>query len=134
MPNGVVDASAIIEVFTSKEPARDLRRRVLLGDLIAPQLFDLEIAQVLRKLVMWDKLTETDAYETLSDIKESPILRCDHAPLLERIWELRQAITAYDAAYVALAERFDVPLITCDQRLAGSNGHEAEIEWYPVST
>lgn len=133
MPNGVVDASAMIQLFTAKEPAKDLRRRVLLGDLAAPQLFDLEIAQVLRKLVMWDKITPTDAHETLQDITQSPILRCDHAPLLERVWELREAITAYDAAYVALAEQFDVPLITCDQRLAGSNGHQAEIELYPVS-
>jgi predicted nucleic acid-binding protein len=54
--------------------------------------------------------------------------------LLERVWELRAAISAYDAAYVALAEQFDVPLITCDQKLAGANGHHATIQLYPLST
>ena len=134
MPNGVIDASAMIELFTAKHPAKDLRRRILLGDLVAPQLFDLEVVQVLRKLVLWGALAETDAYDTLREIRASPIYRCDHAPLLDRVWALREAITAYDAIYVALAEQFDVPLITCDQRLANSNGHKARIELYPVST
>jgi predicted nucleic acid-binding protein len=134
VPNGVIDASAMIELFTAKTPAKDLRRRILLGDLVAPQLFDLEVAQVLRKLVLCGGLIEPDAYETLRDIKDSPIYRCDHAPLLDRVWALREAITAYDAIYVALAEQFGVPLITCDKRLASSNGHKARIELYPVST
>jgi predicted nucleic acid-binding protein len=134
VPNGVIDASAMIELFIAKNPAKDLRRRILLGDLVAPQLFDLEIAQVLRKVVLCGALAAADAYGTLREIKESPIYRCDHGPLLDRVWELREAITAYDAVYVALAEQFDVPLITCDKRLANSNGHKARIELYPLST
>lgn len=134
MPNGVVDASAMIELFTAKNPAKDLRRRILVGDLVAPQLFDLEVAQVLRKLALCGALADADAYETLQEIRQSPIYRCDHAPLLDRVWALRAAITAYDAVYVALAEQFEVPLITCDQRLANSNGHKARIELYPLST
>jgi predicted nucleic acid-binding protein len=132
--NGVIDASAIIELFTGKNPGKELRKRVILGDLVAPQLFDLEAAQVLRKLVLRGNLAEIDAHDTLRDIKDSPISRCDHRPLLERVWELRKAITAYDAAYVALAEQFGVPLITCDSRLAGANGHKATIEKYELST
>jgi len=53
--------------------------------------------------------------------------------LIERIWELRHTITAYDASYVALAELLDVPLVTCDAKLATSNGHKAEIELYESS-
>jgi predicted nucleic acid-binding protein len=133
MTSGVIDASAIIELFTGRNPDKELRKRVILGDLVAPQLFDLEAAQVLRRLVMRGELAEIDAHDTLRDIKDSPISRCDHGPLLERVWELRKAITAYDAAYVALAEQFGVPLITCDGRLAGANGHDAEIEKYELS-
>lgn len=54
-------------------------------------------------------------------------------PLIQRVWELRHSITAYDASYVALAEQLDIPLITCDAKLAGSNGHKAEIELYSTS-
>jgi predicted nucleic acid-binding protein len=132
--DGVIDASAVIELFTGPNPTKDLRKRVILGDLATPQLFDLEAVQVLRKLVAREQLAEIDAHDALRDIQDSPISRCDHAPLLARVWELRQAITAYDAAYVALAEQFGVPLITCDHRLAGANGHHAKIELYPLST
>lgn len=48
------------------------------------------------------------------------------------MWELRHNVTAYDAAYIALAEHLRIPLITCDQRIASSTGHHAEIELYPV--
>ena len=53
--------------------------------------------------------------------------------MIQRIWELRHSITPYDAAYVALAERLRVPPVTCDAKLAGSNGHNARIELYPRS-
>ncbi len=49
-----------------------------------------------------------------------------------RAWQLRHAITAYDALYVALDERLDIPLVTCDAKLARSNGHTAKIELYPA--
>lgn len=62
-----------------------------------------------------------------------PVTRAPHRPLLRRVWELRHSIRPYDAAFVALAERLDVPLVTCDARLAKSNGHTAEVELYPIS-
>lgn len=52
----------------------------------------------------------------------------EDADLLPRIWELRHNVTAYDAAYLALAEAIDAPLVTCDARLAASTGHEVTIE------
>ena len=66
-------------------------------------------------------------------LPDAPIVRVPHRPLIERIWELRHTITAYDASYVALAELLDVPLVTCDAKLATSNGHKAEIELYESS-
>ena len=68
---------------------------------------------------------------TADKLRAAP--RTAHRPLLPRVWELRDAITVYDAAYVALAEQFDVPLLTCDAKLGGSNGHRAEIVVYPRS-
>jgi predicted nucleic acid-binding protein len=49
-------------------------------------------------------------------------------------WRMRHSVGGADALYVALAERLDIPLITCDKRLANSNGHKARIELYPLST
>lgn len=57
-----------------------------------------------------------------------PIQRYPHIEVLERIWALRHNISAYDAAYVALAEALDAPLLTCDARLAAAPGHTARIE------
>jgi predicted nucleic acid-binding protein len=67
------------------------------------------------------------------DLRSLPITETSHLALVSRMWELRHSITAYDAAYVALAEHLDVPLITCDGKLARSHGHNAKIELYPVS-
>jgi predicted nucleic acid-binding protein len=69
-----------------------------------------------------------------AELWHSPILadlslrRYPHDFLLPRIWELRNNLTAYDAAYVALAEALDAPLLTRDKRLAAAAGHHAQIE------
>lgn len=76
-------------------------------------------------------IAEADASKTLGTIMRTPIARSSHRPLTARAWQLRHAISAYDALYVALAETLGVPLVTCDAKLAGSNGHRAEIELYP---
>jgi len=60
-----------------------------------------------------------------------PIRRYPATRLLERIWRLRGALSAYDAAYVALAEALDAPLVTTDRRLAQAEGHGARIEAFP---
>ncbi len=78
-------------------------------------------------------LTSDQALTTVTWLQEAPIVRVSHRPLLRRAWELRHAISAYDALYVALAELLDVPLITCDAKLGGSNGHQARVEVYPAS-
>lgn len=58
-----------------------------------------------------------------------PLTRYPHAPFVGRAWALRENITAYDAAYVALAEALDAPLLTTDGRLARSTGHNARMEF-----
>jgi predicted nucleic acid-binding protein len=82
-----------------------------------PHLAVIEAASVLRSLVQGSKLTESRAQGALQDLVELPLVRHPHEPLLRRVWQLRNNMTAYDAAYVALAEALDATLVTCDPRL-----------------
>lgn len=66
--------------------------------------------------------------EALIDLAAFPITRYPHEFFLQRIWELRQNITAYDAVYIALAEALPAPLVTRDARLAAAPGHDATIK------
>jgi predicted nucleic acid-binding protein len=129
----VIDASAIVELFTGPSPDQGLRRTTLTSRGAAPELIDLEAASMIRRTVLAGRMHPADGRARLQEIGDSPITRTSHRPLLSRVWELRDAITAYDASYVALAEQFNVPLLTCDARLGGSNGHRAEIVVYPRS-
>ncbi|HEY2766398.1 MAG TPA: type II toxin-antitoxin system VapC family toxin [Pseudonocardiaceae bacterium] len=81
-------------------------------------------------MVLRRKIAAAEAGEALPEIRDCPVAWIPHRPLIGRVWELRDTLTAYDAAYVTLAELFDVPLLTCDARLARSNGHDAKIEHY----
>jgi predicted nucleic acid-binding protein len=129
----VIDSSALLEIFTGTSVDPLLRRRVLTQTGGAPELVDIEVANGLRRMVVRGLLSPPVALGVFRDIRDAPMNRAPHRPLLERIWELRGAITLYDATYVALAEQLEVPLVTCDAKLAGSNGHGARIELYPRS-
>lgn len=134
VPDAVIDVSAMIEVFVGENPEPQLRKRVLLGQLAVPELFDVEMLSVLRKLERAGKLTPEIAQTMVAEIANSPVARTPHRPLLDRIWELRHSVRPYDGAYIALAESLEVPLITCDAKLAGSNGHAAKFEVYPTTS
>lgn len=126
----VTDASAVLELLLGTTAALDIQRRLLDSgeSLHAPHLLDLEVAQVLRRYVMIGDLTPQRATQALADLADLPILRYPHDLFLPRIWALRHNVTAYDAAYLALAESLPAPLITCDARLAATLGHRATIE------
>jgi len=64
----------------------------------------------------------------LTDLADLPLERAPSVPLLPRCWELREKVTFHDAAYVALAELLDVPLLTADQRLARASGPRCTID------
>jgi predicted nucleic acid-binding protein len=127
----VVDASVLLEV-TAGNPVPELRRRVLVGQAAAPTLIEVEVLSALRRAALRGTITAEAADVVAARLPHMPLARMPQRPLMPRIWELRGAVTAYDAAYVALAERLDVPLLTCDTRLAGANGHGAEILAFPV--
>lgn len=127
----VIDASAAIEALAARDPSPELLRR-LDGDddLRAPHLLDIEFASGLRRLVAASELSAERASDALLDLHALRVVRYPHLTLVDRIWELRSWLTAYDAAYVALAEVLRIPLVTCDARLARSTGHRAVIELF----
>jgi predicted nucleic acid-binding protein len=120
----VPDTSVLVPALVDGGPAGDIARTELnFGDvLIAPALLDIEIAHVLRARVHRGKLAADQARAALVDVALLPIQRFEATPLLQRMWELRDNVTAYDAAYVALAELFDAAIITADRALASAAG------------
>lgn len=119
----------MLELLLKAPSAQAVSARILTpGQTIqAPHLMDIEVLQVLRRYVRTNVMSAGRAQEALEDYSDLPITRYPHSVLLSRIWELRHNLTAYDAAYVALAEALDAPLVTCDRRLAAAAGHRAKI-------
>lgn len=124
----IIDASVVIDVLTGGR--RDLTR--LDDGWAAPHLLDLEVAHVLRKQVLRGDLDQHAADAALTDFETLVIDRHPHLPLLPRIWQLRHNVTPYDAAYLALAEVLDAPLVTLDARLAGAPDTTALVEVLPL--
>ena len=126
----VADASAILELLLRTDAGREGEARLLRrGETIhAPALIDLEIAQVLRRYVVRGELTASRARISLDTLVLFPMERYTHEPLIDRIWGLRDNLTAYDAAYVALAEGLRAPLLTCDAKVASAPGIRTSIE------
>jgi predicted nucleic acid-binding protein len=127
----VVDTSAVVDALAGRPPDEQLLARLGAdGDLHAPHLLDMELLHALRGLVAAGHLSEDRAADARSDFADLAIMRYELGFLADRIWELRHDLTAYDAAFVALSEALDVPLVTCDRRLAGALGHRGRVELY----
>jgi predicted nucleic acid-binding protein len=125
----VVDASVLASALADDGVDGDRARERLRGErLAAPELVDLEVASVLRRASRHGRLDDRRAHRALEDLAAIPLARASHRPLLARVWELRENITAYDAAYVAVAEALEVPLLTADERLHRAPGTRCEIE------
>ena len=126
----VVDASAVIELLL-RTPLGDRCTERLLDARVhpcAPHLLDVEVTQVLHRYAREGLLTPERGQEALRDLLDLPLARYPHTPLVGRMWELRDVLSAYDAAYVALAEALDAPLITCDERITRAPLHRARVE------
>lgn len=126
----VLDASALVELVLSTERGALIARRISnpAESLHAPHLADIEVAHALRRYVREGDLDANAAAGALGDLRDLDLERHPHEPWLDRIWELRENLTPYDAVYVALAEVLGAPLITCDGKLSRTSGVDAAIE------
>ena len=126
----VVDASIVVEVLLRSDAGAALEERLFEGDdpLHAPHMLDVEVAHALRRCALHGDIDERHGRDSLGDLAAMSIERHGHQPLLKRIWQLRHNLTAYDAAYLALAESLDAPLLTRDSALASVAGQHARVE------
>ena len=126
----VVDASALLEVLLRTPTAKAVEDQLFASrqTLHVPHVLDVEIAQVIGRSAAKGDLDGESGREALADLADPPMRRYPHDFLLPRIRDLRNSLSAYDAAYVALAEVLDAPLVTRDRRLAAAAGHHAQID------
>ena len=130
----VVDASALAAALGQDGSFGGRARERLRGEtLVAPELIDLEVAAALRRLSLGGRLPVARAELALLDLLRLPLRRLAHRPLIGRCWELRDNLTVYDAAYVALAEGLRSTLVTADARLAKAPGPCCEVELVSAS-
>ena len=126
----VLDASAFVELLLGTSLGRSIAKRIADPEvsLHAPHLADVEVAQALRRYVREGELDAGSAALALEDLRALDVQRHSHEPLLDRVWALRENLTAYDAVYVALAEALETTLLTCDGRLARAPGMARRVE------
>ena len=124
----VIDASVVASALGDDGADGEHARASLAGErLFAPELIDLEVASTWRRALRAGRLSNERALRALADLAALPLARAPHRPLMARIWELRDNLTLYDAAYVALAEALEARLLTADRRLARAPGVRCEV-------
>jgi len=126
----VLDASAAVDWLLQTSAGQQIEKRIYSENesLHAPHLLDVEVVQVLRRLVREAVISAQRAGEAISDLADLRVTRYPHFVFLSRIWQLRHNLSAYDAAYVALAEKLDATLVTRDARLASASGRAVAVE------
>ncbi len=129
----VVDASVIAAALIREDSTGDRLRARLGGErLAAPAVMDIEVVSTWRGFCRAGRVPARRAEVALADLAGMPLERAPHSPLMPRIWELRDNLSTYDAAYVALAETLDTILVTGDARLARAPGIQCEVELLSV--
>jgi predicted nucleic acid-binding protein len=124
----VVDSAALVDALIAVEGTEELRADLADQELHAPALLGVEVVSALRGLTLGGQLSAARARDALADFDALPIRRWPSSAALRlRGFTLRDNLTAYDAAYVALAEALECPILTRDRRLARSSGHSVEI-------
>ena len=128
----VLDASAAVDWLLQTSAGQRIEKRIYAHNesLHAPHLLDLEVTQVLRRLVREGAISAQRAEAAVRDLLDLRITRYPHFLLLPEIWRRRNNVSAYDAAYVVLAENLGAALVTRDGRLASAPGHAAIVELF----
>lgn len=128
----VLDASAAIDWLLGTPAGIELDRRMdsPSESVHVPHVLDLEVVQALRRFVQEGSLSTDRAENALQDLMDARFVRYPHLELLPTIWQLRHNLTAYDTAYIALAEVLDAPLITRDRRMASAPSLKVRIELF----
>ncbi len=125
----VVDGAAVVDALTAVDGSEDLRALLAREDLHSPTLLDFEVVSALRGLTLGGHLTTARAEDALTDFDDLEVRRWPSSDgLRRRALQLRDNVSAYDAAYVTLAEALDCSLLTRDRRLARSSGHLVRVE------
>ncbi len=125
----VIDASVVVAaLIDTGSVGRWAERRLDESSLAAPHLMPVEAANILRRAEMAGELSSDVAALGHRDLLDVHAVLFPYEPFAERVWELRETVTAYDAWYVALAEALEAPLATLDRRLAGAPGPRCQIE------
>jgi predicted nucleic acid-binding protein len=124
----VLDASAAVSALLNDGHAR---RMVAVEAVHAPHLVDTEVVSALRRQAGAGVLNVDGAYAALDVWRRLALIRYGAAPLLERVWELRRGVSAYDAMYVALAESLQCALVTADARLGRATGVRCPVTVVP---
>jgi predicted nucleic acid-binding protein len=125
----VVDASCLCEVLFGGPGAEVIRERLAADpEHVAPHVVDVEVFGVVRREHRLGHLDHTAAVQAVRDMEDWPGERFGHRDLLDRAWQLRDAVRGSDAMYVALAEALDAVLITTDRRLGAARGPTCRVE------
>ncbi len=128
----VVGAALVVAALVDDGPDGRWAESVLtLGELVAPHLMPVEVANILRRSALAGDISEEIAAIAHDELLELAVDLFPYEPFAERVWELRANITSYDAWYVALAESLDAPLATLDGRLARATGPRCKFRLPP---
>lgn len=129
----VVDASAIVAALVDAGPDGEWATIELTrDDLAAPHLMPVEAANILRRAVIAGDLSADVATLAHADLARLRVELFPYEPHADRVWELRDNLTAYDAWYVAVAEAIDAPVITLDRRVARATGPRCSFRTPPA--
>ena len=132
MADFVVDASSMVEYLLETSIGMRVAEIIEDAQLIAPEIMDAEVMSTLRGAVLNGRLEPSRAEAVIASLSQAPIERVSHQGLSLLAWRYYQNVSAYDAFYLAVAHINDIPLITCDGRLARASGLNVEVRYIPL--